>query len=120
MLKYIMYVRKSSEDEDHQALSIDAQLAELNQFARENGLTIIARLDESKSAKEPGREVFNEMLQRIERGEANAILCWALNRIARNFDDGGKVIGMLQRGAIQEIRTLERVYLPSDNFLMMA
>jgi site-specific DNA recombinase len=120
MLKYIVYCRKSSEDEDHQALSIDAQLEELNQFAREKELTIIARLDESKSAKEPGREVFNEMLQRIERGEADAILCWALNRIARNFDDGGKVIGMLQRGAIQEIRTLERVYLPSDNVLMMA
>lgn len=83
-------------------------------------LTIVGRLDESKSAKGPGREVFNDMLRRIERGEANAILCWALNRIARNFDDGGKVIGMLQRGVIQEIRTFDRVHLPSDNVLMMA
>jgi len=119
-MRYFIYCRKSSEDEDHQALSIDAQYAELNQLAQEKGFTIVARLDESKSAKEPGREVFNDMLQRIERGEANAILCWALNRIARNFDDGGKVIGMLQRGAIQEIRTFDRVHLPSDNVLMMA
>jgi site-specific DNA recombinase len=120
MLKYFIYCRKSSEDEEHQALSIDAQYTELNQIAFEKGLAIVGRLDESKSAKEPGRPVFNEMLRRIECGEANAILCWSLNRIARNFDDGGKVIGMLQRGVIQEIRACDRVYLPSDNVLMMA
>ncbi len=120
MLKYLEYCRKSSEDEDRQLLSIDAQYAELNQIAAEKGLTVVGRLDESKSAKEPGREVFNEVLQRIEGGEANAILCWALHRLARNFDDAGKIIGLLQRGVIKEIRTFERVYLPSDNVILMA
>jgi site-specific DNA recombinase len=120
MPKFFMYCRKSSEDEDRQLLSIDAQYTELNQIAREKGLTIVGKFDESKSAKEPGREVFNDMLRRIERGEANGILCWALHRIARNFDDGGKIIGLLQRGVIQEIRTFERVYLPSDNVILMA
>jgi DNA invertase Pin-like site-specific DNA recombinase len=76
MLKYIMYGRKSSEDEDRQILSIDAQLSELNTIALQNGKTVVATLTESKSAKGPGREVFNEMLRRIERGEANAILTW--------------------------------------------
>lgn len=74
---------------------------------------------ESRSAKEPGREVFNDMLRRIERGEANAILTWKLDRLARNFDDGGKTIGLLQRGVIQEIRTFEKSYLPADNVLMI-
>ncbi len=60
------------------------------------------------------------MVRRIERGEANAILSWKLDRIARNFDDGGKVIGLLQRGVIQEIRTFEKSYLPADNVLMIA
>src|SRR6185436_15283652 len=77
-------------------------------------------LAESRSAKEPGREVFNEMLRRIEAGEANAILTWKLDRLARNFDDGGRIIGMLQRGVIQEIRTFEKTYLPSDNVLLIA
>jgi site-specific DNA recombinase len=120
MLKYFIYCRKSSEDEDRQLLSIDAQFAELNQIALERGLVIVDRLEESKSAKEPGREVFNEMLRRIEQGEADGILCWALHRIARNFDDGGRIIGLLQRERIKEIRTFERVYLPSDNVIMMA
>jgi len=120
MLKYFIYGRKSSEDEDRQILSIDAQLSELNTIALQNGFSIIATFTESKSAKEPGREVFNEMLRRIERGEANAILSWKLDRLARNFDDGGKIIGLLQRGVIQEIRTFEKTYLPTDNVLMIA
>ncbi|MGO8696262.1 MAG: recombinase family protein [Limisphaerales bacterium] len=79
-----------------------------------------SRLEGCRSAKEPGRPVFNDMLRRIEVGEANGILTWKLDRLARNFDDGGKIIGLLQRGVIREIRTFEKTYLPSDNVLMIA
>ncbi|MDP1580042.1 MAG: recombinase family protein [Candidatus Didemnitutus sp.] len=120
MIKYFIYCRKSSEDEDRQMLSIDAQLSELKAIAVQNGCAVVETFTESMSAKGPGRPIFNEMLARIDRGEANAILAWKLDRIARNFDDGGKVIGMLQRGQIQEIRTFEKTYLPSDNVLMIA
>jgi len=119
MLKYFIYARKSTEDEDRQILSIDAQLSEVNAIARQNGLVIVRTFTESKSAKDPGREVFTEMICRIERGEANAILAWKLDRLARNFDDGGKIIGLLQRGTIQEIRTFEKTYLPNDNVVMI-
>ena len=119
MLKYFMYCRKSSEDEDRQILSIDGQISELRSIAA-GSIAIVGTFTESKSAKEPGREIFNDMLRRIERGEANGILAWKLDRLARNFDDGGKIIGLLQRGVIQEIRTFEKIYLPSDNVLMIA
>ena len=120
MLKYFIYCRKSSEDEDRQMLSIDAQLSELKAIASKNGTAVVGTFTESKSAKEPGRAVFNDMLRRIESGEANAILSWKLDRLARNFDDGGKIIGLLQRGVIQEIRTFEKTYLPADNVLTIA
>ena len=120
MLKFFMYCRKSSEDEDRQMLSIDAQISELKLFVAESEAAIVEVFTESKSAKEPGREIFNDMLRRIERGEANAILTWKLDRLARNFDDGGKLIGLLQRGVIQEIRTFEKTYLPNDNVLTIA
>jgi DNA invertase Pin-like site-specific DNA recombinase len=120
MLKFFIYCRKSSEDEDRQMLSIDAQLSELNDIARQNGMIIVETFSESMSAKGPGRPIFNDMIRRIERGEANAILSWKLDRIARNFDDGGKIISLLQRGVIQEIRTFEKSYLPTDNVLMIA
>ena len=120
MLKHFLYCRKSSEDDDRQALSIVAQLSELGAISEGEHLSVIDTFTESKSAKEPGREIFNEMLRRIEEGEANAILTWKLDRLARNFDDGGKIIGMLQRGVIQEIRTFEKTYLPTDNVLLIA
>jgi DNA invertase Pin-like site-specific DNA recombinase len=120
MIKYFIYCRKSSEDEDRQMLSIDAQETDLKLIAAQAGLTVAATFRESMSAKGPGRPIFNEMLARIDRGEATGILAWKLDRIARNFDDGGKVIGMLQRGQIREIRTFERTYLPSDNVLTIA
>jgi len=119
-MKHFIYCRKSSEDEDRQALSIVAQLSELNVISRANNLSIVEIFTESKSAKAPGREVFNDMLRRIEGGEGNAILTWKLDRLARNFDDGGRIIGMLQRGVIKEIRTFEKTYLPTDNVLMIA
>jgi hypothetical protein len=56
-------------------------------------VTTIQQQDARIGRKEPGRTIFNDMLSRIERGEANAILSWKLDRLARNFDDGGKIIG---------------------------
>jgi site-specific DNA recombinase len=118
--KFFIYCRKSSEDENRQMLSIDAQLSQMELNAQREGLTVVSTFTESRSAKEAGREVFNDMLRRIEHGEADAILTWKLDRLARNFDDGGKIIGMLQRGVIKEIRTFEKSYLPSDNVLTIA
>ena len=74
MEKYILYARKSTDTEDKQVLSIDAQLAELRKFAGDNKLVVIDELIEKRTAKMPGRPVFNSMIKRIENGEANGIL----------------------------------------------
>ena len=92
MIKYFIYCRKSSEDEERQVLSIEAQLTELREFAKQQNLFVVKEYYESKTAKEPGREVFNEMLGEIEKGTAQGILAWNPDRLARNSIDGGKVI----------------------------
>ena len=66
-MKYFIYTRKSTDSEERQVLSIEAQLAELKEFAAKEKLEIVASLCEAKTAKEPGRTVFGEMLARIEK-----------------------------------------------------
>lgn len=119
-IKYFLYARKSTESEDRQVASIDSQIDELQRIAQREQLSIVEILSESQSAKAPGRPVFNQMLQRITRGEACGILCWKLDRLARNPVDGGNVSWLLQQGGIQHIRTYERSYYPTDNVLLMS
>ena len=74
--KYFLYARKSTEDDDRQVMSIEAQLFELREYARKENLEIIDEFQESKSAKTPGREIFGEMMAKIEHGEDYGILAW--------------------------------------------
>lgn len=118
-IQYFLYARKSTESEDRQVASIESQMQELKKIARNDGLEIIEILTESKSAKAPGRPIFNKMIERIQKQEAYGILCWKLDRLARNPVDGGQIQWMLQQGIIKHIRTYERSYYPEDNVLVM-
>ncbi|MEX0998394.1 MAG: recombinase family protein [Thermodesulfobacteriota bacterium] len=119
-MRYFLYARKSSESEDRQAASIESQITELKQLAKREDIKIVDTLFESKSAKAPGRPVFTEMINKIHQGDAEGILCWKLDRLARNPVDGGNINWMLQQGIIQHIRTYDRNYYPEDNVLMMS
>ena len=104
MIKYFIYCRKSSEDEERQVLSIEAQLTELREFAKQNNLFVEKEYYESKTAKEPGRVVFNEMLGEIEKGTAQGILAWNPDRLARNSIDGGRVIYLVDTQKIVALK----------------
>ena len=104
MIKYFIYCRKSSEDEERQVLSIEAQLHELREYAKQQNLFVVKEFYESKTAKEPGREVFNEMLGEIEKGFASGILAWNPDRLARNSIDGGRIIYLVDTLKIQSLK----------------
>ena len=119
-MKYFLYARKSTDVEDKQVLSIEAQLSELRALAKKEGLAISEEFVEKRTAKMPGRTVFNEMVRRIQKGEAQGIVCWKLDRLARNPVDGGQVQWLLQEKVIQHICTHNQSYHSSDNVLMMS
>jgi DNA invertase Pin-like site-specific DNA recombinase len=119
-LRFFLYLRRSQDSEDRQVASIDDQRDEMLAIAKRLGLNIVAVFEESQSAKEPGRPVFNNMLDRVKSGEADGILCWKLNRLARNPVDGGQIQWLLQQGAVKHIRTYASDYWPTDNVMNMA
>ena len=119
-MRFFLYARKSTDTEDKQVLSIEAQLAELRALARREGLEIAEEFVEKRSAKMPGRPIFCDMMQRIQDGEAQGIICWKIDRLARNPVDGGQVQWFLQQGVIRHIQTHDRSHFPNDNVLMMS
>src|SRR3989339_615319 len=102
--KFFIYTRKSTDDKYRQVRSISDQLAELKSLALKEQLEVIDVFVEKQTAKIPGRPVFNEMIERMEKGEASGILAWHPDRLARNSVDGGKIIYLVDTGVIVEMK----------------
>ena len=120
-MRYINYARRSSDEKSKkQVQSIEDQLADTRRFAHEYNLNVIEEMTESRSAKEPGRPVFNDMIEKIGTGDADAILCWKLDRLARNPIDAATLRWMMRQGQLVEIRTPYQAYRPEDNAVITA
>src|SRR3989344_2693909 len=119
-MRYVIYARKSTEDEDRQVLSIEAQIFELREFAAKEKLEIVGpTFVETKTAKEPGRIKFAEMLSFLEKGKADGIISWHPDRLARNSVDGGKIIYLVDRGLIKALKFPTFWFEPTPQGLFM-
>jgi len=105
MPKYFVYTRKSTESEDKQVLALESQQKELDKFIKNEKLEVTDFIEgESQSAKQPGRPIFEAMVKRIEKGEADGIIAWHPDRLARNSVDGGRIIYLLDTGKLKDLR----------------
>ncbi len=118
--KVFLYARKSSESEERQIQSIDDQLNIMRNKAKIMWLKIVAEFTESMSAKEPWRKVFNAMIARLQKWEAEWILSWKIDRLTRNPMDTGIIQYMLQTKSIDVIITNDRDYYPEDSWLIFS
>jgi DNA invertase Pin-like site-specific DNA recombinase len=121
-IKYCLYARKSTEQEDKQALSIESQVREMISLAEREGLEIVEIKRESHSSKEVGqRPVYNELISEIRQGKFNGILTWAPDRLARNAGDLGSVVDLMDQKHLIEIRTYGQKFTnnPNEKFLLM-
>jgi site-specific DNA recombinase len=102
--KYFLYLRKSTDREDMQAQSIDSQRDVCQLYARQNDLDIKDVIVERESAKGPGRPLFTSMIARIQRGEAQGIIAYHPDRLARNSKDGGEIVYLLDTGELKDLK----------------
>ncbi len=121
-VKYCLYARKSTEQDEKQALSIESQVKEMLQIAERDGLEVIDIRREAHSAKDSGqRPVFKEILEDLRRARFNGILTWAPDRLSRNAGDLGSVVDLMDQKSLVEIRTYGQQFRnsPNEKFLLM-
>lgn len=121
-IRYCLYARKSTESDERQAMSIEAQIREMQQIAESENAEIISIRQESKSAKQTGkRKEFIELLEDIQEGTVNAILTWSADRLSRNAGDLGRLVDLMDTGKLKQIRTFGQAFdnTPNKKFLLM-
>lgn len=102
-LRYAIYMRKSTEEEERQVLSLASQKDKI--MERFGDLKIVAEFSESKSAFEPDkRPQFKELLELIVAGKIDGIIAWHPDRLSRNSLDAGHIGHLIQKGIIKDLR----------------
>lgn len=121
-IRYCLYARKSTAEEDRQVLSIDSQVKEMLATAERERLHVVEVKRESHSSKEVGqRPIFNQMIAEIKEGKYNGILAWAPDRLSRNAGDLGSIVDLMDQKLLIEIRTYGQRFTnnPNEKFLLM-
>ncbi|RJR16089.1 hypothetical protein C4579_01030 [Candidatus Microgenomates bacterium] len=121
-LKYVLYVRKSTEDESRQVKSIQDQIKECKDLASPSrlGLRIVKILQESKSAKKPNqRPIFRQMLDDLKKGTYDGIIAWHPDRLARNMLEGGEIIDLIDQRIIKDLKFVTHHFTHDANGKML-
>lgn len=121
-VKYVLYARKSTEQDEKQALSIESQVKEMLQIAERENLEIVDIRREAHSAKDSGqRPVFKEILEDLRRERFNGIIVWHPDRLSRNAGDLGSLVDLMDQKLLVQIRTHGQTFTnnPSEKFLLM-
>lgn len=116
-MKYIAYVRKSTEQAERQSLSIPAQKRKIHELFPD--ITIVKWIEESKSAFKPGRVGFDEMISLLESSKAEGIVCWHPDRLSRNEVDAAKLTYGIRTGLICDLKFGSYFFDNSPEGIMM-
>lgn len=95
--KYIAYVRKSTEQDDRQAMSIEAQIDQIKQQFKDLNITFVkdenGKIGERMSAAKPNqRPIFMQMMADIEAGKYQGIIAWHPDRLSRNALEAARIV----------------------------
>lgn len=116
-MKYIAYVRKSTEQAERQSLSIPAQKRRIKEMFPD--IQIVKWIEESKSAFQPGRDGFGEMMTMLHNGEADGIVGWHPDRLSRNEIDAAQITYGIRQNIIKDLKFGSYFFDNSPEGIMM-
>lgn len=119
-MKYIAYIRKSTEGHHRQIQSIPKQYHWVKREAERRGITISLFFEDSKSGHKLGRKGFENMIQEIENSKVPVgIITWKISRLSRNPIDEGIIKYAFMRGKIKHIISRDREYREGESQIIM-
>lgn len=96
----VIYARYSSSGQREE--SIEGQIRECREFAARNGLTVIGEyVDKALTGRTDKRPDFQRMLRDSERGIFKAVICWKMDRFARNRYDSAMYKYKLKKNGVR-------------------
>lgn len=121
--RYVMYLRKSTDDEAKQVRSLEDQEKECRDLAKRLGISVRPEdvFIESASAKKSGnRPIFDRMLRGFQAGKYQGLLAWSPDRLSRNMKEAGEIIEMIDNEDIQDLhfRTYQFDNSPNGKMLL--
>lgn len=120
--RYVIYLRKSTDDERKQVRSIEDQRKECLDLAKRMGIKVRPEdiFEERFSAKTSGRrEVFNAMMNGFEIGRYHGLISWSPDRLSRNMLEGGQIIEHVDHEKIQDLLFCTYAFDNTPNGKMM-
>lgn len=88
----IAYIRVSTDKQAEKGLSLEAQRAKIEAYAALYEIELIDVIEEAASAKTLDRPKLRSALERVDAGEANAIIVVKLDRLTRSVRDIGELV----------------------------
>ena len=106
--KAVIYARYSSSGQREE--SIEGQIRECKAYAKRNGFVIVGEyVDKALTGRTDKRPDFQRMLRDAERGAFDAVLCWKMDRFARNRYDSATYKYKLKKCGVRLYYAMEQI-----------
>lgn len=107
-IRAVIYARYSSSGQREE--SIEGQIRECTAYAKRNGFTVVGEyIDKALTGRTDKRPDFQRMLRDAERGAFDAVLCWKMDRFARNRYDSATYKYKLKKCGVRLYYAMEQI-----------
>lgn len=91
--KFLGYVRVSTDEQADKGLSLDSQRAKVRAYATLHGLDLVDVIDDpAESGENLDRPGLQRVLATLDRGEADGVCVYCLDRLSRSVKDFNSVV----------------------------